>query len=206
MSVGLNVDGGSTKWKLLGPDRSVKDILAQHGITPTQVKFIGVSHIHFDHLAQSADFPHAKLFIGADDWMMMKDLPGSRSRYNHGLAPPNSVQPWLDNEENVEQVIGDRDIFGDGSVIMLNTPGHTPGHHSLLVRLESGAILLTGDLYESQQSFENDEVSKYDDNRADKLASHDRFKKIARNMNATVVIQHEPADVVKLPAFPNWAR
>jgi glyoxylase-like metal-dependent hydrolase (beta-lactamase superfamily II) len=89
---------------------------------------------------------------------------------------------------------------------MLNTPGHTPSHHSLLVRLKDrGAILLPGDLYEWQESFETDAVPKYDTNRADTLASYDRFKKIARNLRATVIIQHEPADVAKVAAFSAWA-
>lgn len=206
MPVDFSLAAGPTWGKLTGPKRSVKDVLVRHGVKPEQIKVIGVSHIHFDHLGQAADFPHAKLFIGAEDWMIMKNLPGSRAKHNFGVAPSTAVQPWLDNEKNVEPLIGDRDIFGDGSVVMLNTPGHTPGHHSLLVRLkERGAILLTGDLYEWQENFESDAVPQFEDNRADKLASYDRFKKIARNLKATVIIQHEPDDVSKLPAFPDWA-
>lgn len=66
-------------------------------------------------------------------------------------------------------------------------------------------MLLTGDLYEWQEQFETDAVPKYDGNRADYPASYDRFKKIALNLRATVIIPHEPADVAKLPAFPDWA-
>jgi glyoxylase-like metal-dependent hydrolase (beta-lactamase superfamily II) len=204
MSVGHSLSDGISK--AIGPKRGVKDILVEHGIKPEQIKFIGISHNHFDHLGQASEFPHAKLFIGAEDWMNMKDLPGSGALYLF-LPPRTAVQPWLDNEANVEPLlVGDRDIFGDGSVVMLNMPGHTPGHHSLLVRLKDrGAILLTGDLYEWQENFETDAVLEYATNRADQLASQDRFKRIRRNLRATVIIQHEPADVAKLPAFPDWA-
>lgn len=207
MSVGLRWGDGPLK--LMGPTRSLKDVLAEHGIEPEQIKFVGVSHNHFDHLGQAADFPHAKLFIGAEDWINIKNLPGSRALHPY-LPQRTAVQPWLDNEAKVEPLIGDKDIFGDGSVVMLDTPGHTAGHHSLLVRLKDrGATLLTGDLYEWQENFESDSVPKngiIGTNRADQLASYDRFKKIARNLRATVIIQHEPADVAKLPAFPDWAR
>lgn len=202
ISAGVSLYGGIVN----DPQQSVKDVLAGHGIKPEQIKVIGISHNQFDHLGQAADFPHAKLIVGVEDWMAMKNLPESNARHLW-LAPSTAVQPWLDNEENVAPIIGDKDVFGDGSVIMLHTPGHTPGHHSLLVRLkEKGAILLTGDLYEWQETYESNAVPSFSFSRADQLASYDRFKKIARNLRATVIIQHEPADIAKLPAFPDWAR
>jgi len=202
LSVGVSLWGGA----LIGPKRSMKDVLAEHDIKPGQIKIIGVSHNHFDHLGQAADFPHAKLIIGAEDWINIKNLPGSKALHAY-LPERTAVQPWLDNEENVIPIVDDRDIFGDGSVVMLNTPGHTPGHHSLLVRLKDrGPIFLTGDLYEWQQNFETDAVPNNYTNRADQLASYDRFKKIARKLRGIVIIQHEPADLAKLPAFPEWAK
>ena len=49
----------------------------------------------------------------------------------------------------------DKDVFGDGSVIMLNTPGHTPGHHSLLVKLpQKGAVILVGDRAHFHENYE----------------------------------------------------
>ena len=90
--------------------------------------------------------------------------------------------------------------------VMLDMPGHTPGHYSLLVRLASGPVLLTGDLYHFTEQVENRGVPPFNDNRADTLASMDRFDRIARNLGARVIIQHEPADVAKLPPFPEAAR
>jgi glyoxylase-like metal-dependent hydrolase (beta-lactamase superfamily II) len=90
---------------------------------------------------------------------------------------------------------------------MLSLPGHTPGHHSLLVRLpQTGAVLLTGDLYHLTEAVQNRSVPIFNTNRADTLASIDRFEAIRRNLRARVVIQHEPADIAKLPAFPESAR
>lgn len=89
---------------------------------------------------------------------------------------------------------------------MLRLPGHTPGHSGLLVRLkEKGPVLLTGDLAHFSENYESNGVPTFNVNRAESLASLDRFKKLADNLKATVIIQHEPADVGKLPAFPQAA-
>jgi glyoxylase-like metal-dependent hydrolase (beta-lactamase superfamily II) len=86
---------------------------------------------------------------------------------------------------------------------MLAMPGHTPGHHALLVRLaRTGPVLLSGDQFHARESFEKNEVPSFNASRSDTLASSDRFRNIAANLKAVVVIQHEPADVAKLPAFP----
>src|SRR5690606_9566611 len=90
MSVGFNVSGGPAK--AIGPTRSVKDVLAGHGVKPEQIKCIGVSHNHYDHLGQAADFPQAKLLIGAEDWATLKNLPGSAKQYLF-LPPRTAVQP-----------------------------------------------------------------------------------------------------------------
>ena len=76
---------------------------------------------------------------------------------------------------------GDKDVFGDGSVIMLNTPGHTPGHHSLLVKLKGkGNVLITGDLAHFRENYDSNGVPTFNTSRADTLASLDRFKQARR--------------------------
>src|SRR4029077_9856628 len=107
----------------------------------------------------------------------------------------------------VEPLPADKDVFGDGTALILNTPGHTPGHHSLLVKLkEKGSVLLAGDLVHFHENYENNGVPWFNTSRAETLASIDRFKKIAANLKATVIIQHDARDVGKLPAFPAAAR
>ena len=62
----------------------------------------------------------------------------------------------FNNKHPVKLVDGDYDIFGDGSLLLLSTPGHTPGHQSLLVRLpKTGPVILSGDVAHFQTSFEH---------------------------------------------------
>ena len=101
----------------------------------------------------------------------------------------------------------DKDVFGDGSVMIIGTPGHTPGHTSLLVRLkEKGPVMLIGDLSHFQENYDGNGVPTFNTDRAQTLASIDRVKKIAANLKATVIIQHDQRDLGKLPAFPAAAK
>ena len=180
--------------------RTLAAQLALLGLRTGQVGILGISHTHFDHIGQAADFPTARLLMGKEDWETM------RAQSPDATSESQRLKPWLDEGAPKELINGDKDVFGDGSVVMIATPGHTPGHYSLLVRLKrSGAILLTGDLYYSAQQYAQDEVPKHNSSVAATLASFARFRALAKSVRATIVIQHEPADVLKLPPFPNAA-
>ena len=89
---------------------------------------------------------------------------------------------------------------------MIDAPGHTPGHHALLVRLpRTGNVLLTGDLAHFQENYDSDGIPPFNVDRAASLASIARFKALAKNLKATGVIQHDPCDIGKLPKFPSAA-
>jgi glyoxylase-like metal-dependent hydrolase (beta-lactamase superfamily II) len=177
--------------------RSITDQLAEIGIKPTQIEFVGASHYHWDHVGQASSFAGATLLIGREDWALLT------AKTTNPLADAALLQPWLDGKSKVDPVDGDRDIFGDGSVMMINLPGHTPGHHGLLVRLaKTGPVLLSGDLAHFTENLATNGVPTFNSDRADTLASFDRFKKLAASLKALVIIQHETADIAKLPAFP----
>ena len=120
---------------------------------------------------------------------------------------PQLVSNWISGGGTVEPVPQDKDVFGDGTVIMLYTPGHTPGHHSLLVKLSQlGPVILSGDFVHFHENYEGSGVPSFNFDRAETVASIDRIKKIAANLKATVIIQHDLRDVAKLPAFPAAAK
>jgi N-acyl homoserine lactone hydrolase len=183
------------------PKSSLVEQLAQLKLKPEQIKFVGVSHYHGDHTGQVASFPEATLLIGKGDWDVLTD-----PKPNPAAKTANFAH-WIGGGGKVDPVVGDKDVFGDGSVIMLNTPGHTPGHHSLMVNLkQTGTVMLSGDLAHFRENYDINGVPVFNTNRADTLASLDRFKKLSANMKATVIIQHDLRDVDKLPAFPAAAK
>ena len=185
----------------VAPKISVVDQLAKLGVKPEQIQYVGISHYHGDHTGQVASFPQATLLIGQGDWNAIT-APKPAAGVN---APP--FAHWISGGGKVEPLPADKDVFGDGSVIILNTPGHTPGHHSLLVKLrEKGNFLITGDLVHFHENYNSNGVPWFNVSRADTLASIDRFKKLAQTFRATVIIQHDARDIGKLPAFPNGAK
>lgn len=180
--------------------RPIVDQLKSLGITPALVTRVAVSHFHLDHVGQVGSFPDATLLIGAKDWAAMQG----------GNAPPvadaGALVHWLKEGGKVQTIAGDLDVFGDGSVMIFATPGHSPGHKSLLVRLaKTGPVLLTGDLFHTRRNYDLNDMASGADSRADNLASMDRFKRSAANLHATVIIGHEAADIAKLPPFPKAA-
>lgn len=175
--------------------------LAKIGIKPDQIGLVGISHNHFDHLGQASTFAKATLMIGAGDWESLHENP-----LPFGVMPA-LVQPWMDGKAKVDPVSGDRDVFGDGSVMMLAMPGHTKGETALLVKLpQSGPVLLSGDVVHFEEQIANNGVPPFNIDRAESLASMERLSRIAKQLNAKLIIQHDAGDIAKLPAFPASAR
>jgi N-acyl homoserine lactone hydrolase len=193
----------------VAPKTSLVDLLKQVNVQPGQIKYVGLSHYHGDHVGQVVSFPKATLLIGKGDWDILAGpkLPPSIRRPPGDVVNSEPFANWISGDGMVEPLLLDRDVFGDGTVIMLNTPGHTPGHHVLLVRLpRTGNVLLSGDLAHFRENYDNNVVPGFNANRAETLASFDRVKQIAANLKATMIIQHDPRDIDKLPAFPASAQ
>lgn len=190
------------------PKVPLVDLIKRMGVPLDAVEFVGISHHHLDHIGQLDAFPKATLLIGRGDWEFLSAPQAPAGMPAKDFAKRQvRVAPWVSGGGKVELLTGDRkDVFGDGSVVMISLPGHTPGHHGLLVKLEkTGYVLLTGDVTHFHENYAIDGIPTWNANRADSLASLDRFRKIVSNLNATIIIQHDPRDVAKLPAYPGFA-
>lgn len=171
-------------------DKLITEQLAESGIAAVDIDIVGISHMHLDHVGQVNDFPGATLVVGRGD-------------FTGTVGDGDPFTAFRGEGAKVKMVgRGDLDIFGDGSVIALSLPGHTPHHLGLLLRLESGPVMLSGDLYHSREAREVKSMPSWNTDRADTMASMDRFEDMAKNLNADVVIQHDPDDFEKIPNFP----
>lgn len=182
-------------------NKPLVDLLKQISVNPDDVKFVGISHFHADHTGQLGALRNATLLIGKGDWDGVNATPPAGGANVKGFAE------WISEKRKVEPLTGDKDVFGDGSVMILRTPGHTPGHSILLVRLKDmGPVVLSGDAVHFRENYEFEGVPGFNFDRAQTLASIQRMKQLEKNLKATVIIQHDPRDIAKLPAFPAAAK
>lgn len=124
--------------------------LAQIGLRPEQIDLVANSHLHYDHAGGNCFFPQATFLVQYDELQSaMWPEPFS------GLVAENYAREDFDLPVQFEQLDGDYDIFGDGKVVLIRTPGHTRGHQSLLLRLpESGVIILAQDAVYLQENLD----------------------------------------------------
>ncbi len=173
-------------------DEGLVPQLARLGLKPAQIADVGISHYHGDHLGQIGHFRSARLLIGKADFDVIKaDAAGAKM-----------LAPWIEGASRVVLATGDRDVFGDGTVTLIFTPGHTPGHMSLLVRLPGRAVLLSGDAAHLREQLTSLKPPGNATDKALAAASLKRLIAVAERARATIVIQHEPGDVALLPGVP----
>jgi N-acyl homoserine lactone hydrolase len=176
-------------------DHTLQSQLQTLGLKMEDITYVAFSHFHADHVGNANLFTHST-------WIINKaELAAALSP-----SPPPAVElANVSSYANVnrQMIDGDDDVFGDQSVRILSMPGHTPGSQALLVKLpHSGYVALTGDLYHMRDNRRFKRVPPVNTERADTLASMDRFEHIVANLHARVVIQHDPEDFRGMPKFP----
>jgi N-acyl homoserine lactone hydrolase len=169
--------------------------LQEVGVAPKDVTFLAFSHMHVDHTG------NANLFKTATWILNRTELQWATQPTVGGPVDQTSFDGY--QSAKTKLIDGDFDVFGDGTVRILKTPGHTPGHQVLLLTLpKSGKVLLAGDLYHLRRDRQQKLVPLFNVDRAETLASFDRVERIVTNTKARLVIQHDPQDFKALPKFP----
>src|SRR5262245_56738260 len=151
--------------------------LAEIGVKPADITYVAISHTHGDHVGNVGLFPTSTILIqGAEyDWAMTQP-----------------TKPAFAATQKIEKLSGDFDVFGDGSVVILSTPGHTPGHESLLVTLpKTGALVLSGDAVHFKDNWDHKRIPSMNANRDQTLASLQRIASVLEEKKAQLWINHD---------------
>jgi len=171
--------------------------LAQINVTPADIDYVSLSHSHGDHTGNSTIFTDATWLVDVDErnWMFRDEARIGPEFASYALLEGRPTQ-LIEGE-------GNYDVFGDGSVVIIQAPGHTPGHAVLLVRMQNaGAVILSGDMYHLAESRERRTIPRFNTDPAQTLASMDKIERIAAQNNARVIRQHVQEDFDSLPRFP----
>ncbi len=179
------------------PEQRVDRQIEALGYRVEDVTHVIASHSHFDHCGGLYLFGHADMYIGEGDlsyayWPLAAASPFFRTQ---DFEPTRSHR-W-------HQVSGDLDLFGDGSVVMLAMPGHTPGNTSLLVRLPEQTLILAADTVHLRSALDGELPMPSDYSTLDAVRSVRRLRQLSSSLDAPVWIAHDPDDWVKFGHAPH---
>ena len=183
-------------------DKSLTDQLTEIGLKPGDIGRVAISHTHGDHIGNMGLFPNSTVLMQRAEYSWIHSPNGANDNVNQLMALARKL---LGTPKKLQLIDGDTDVFGDGSVTLISTPGHTPGHQSLMVHLpKSGFIILSGDVVHLEGNFEKNIVPSLNTSKAESIASMDRIRKLIATYKATLFINHDKSqtDTLKLvPAF-----
>ncbi len=190
---GVSAAGGALT---LFVHRTLAAQLAQLGVAPADIRYVAFSHFHGDHVGNANLFTASTLLV-------------QRAEYDAAFGPEPGkfgFMPALYEKLKANPVVeldGDHDVFGDGSMVILATPGHTPGHQSLLVRLpKRGAVVLSGDMVHFEKNWTNRRVPARNFDKQQSLASMERIARLLESEPAQLWINHDKVQSDSVPKSP----
>jgi N-acyl homoserine lactone hydrolase len=198
-------EGGSPqKLNAFTVDRPLLPQLAAIGYTPANITYMALSHYHGDHVA------NASLFAGST-WIVQKGdrdpilAPRPNPPPAMGRVPDPKFFEGLANAKTIVLNGEDHDVFGDGTVVIKSTPGHTPGHQALYLKLaKSGNVLLSGDLYHYPEEITYKKIPSFDTDKEQTAKSREMIEAFVKQNNAQLWIQHDYTTGIKRKMAPEF--
>ena len=202
---GLNIGLRQDKARLLGAIADNWEIdfpqgaeiaahLARLGLAPSDIRYVVNSHLHYDHCGGNALFPKATLVVHEKEWRAAQ----RPAMHAAGIYNPED----FDHIAAVREIGGELDLFADGSVVAFPTPGHTPGHQSLRVALESGPVVLAADCCYLKRTLDALHLPKSVYNRDQMLASLELLRQMQSD-GARIFYGHDPDFWKTVPQAPS---
>jgi glyoxylase-like metal-dependent hydrolase (beta-lactamase superfamily II) len=181
-------------------DKTVTGQLAEIGLKPSDIGRVAISHTHGDHIGNVRVFPDSAILMQRAEHSWINSGNGPNDNVNRLMAMAREL---LGAPKNLQLIDGDTDVFGDGSVILVSTPGHTPGSQSLLVHLKnSGFIILSGDVAHLEGNFERNIVPALNTDKAQSIASMEKIRQMMARYGATLFINHDKKQTETLKLLP----
>jgi N-acyl homoserine lactone hydrolase len=181
-------------------DKTLTDQLAEIQLTPRDITHVAISHTHGDHIGNTGLFPSATILMQRAEYSWISSPNGPNDNVNQLMALAREL---LGTPKNLKLIDGDTDVFGDGSVTLVSTPGHTPGHQSLLVHLKnSGFIILSGDVVHLEENFDKNIVPALNTEKQGSLASMEKIRQMMAMYKAMLFINHDKKQEDKLRLLP----
>ena len=170
---------------VLAPGDDAVSLLATVGVGPGDVAHIVQSHLHYDHAGGLTLFGGATVHIHRDE------LPFALWPPAYQRSPAQFIRREFEGVTRWHEIEGEHDILGDGRLIAFPTPGHTKGHQSLLVHLDSGPVVLVGDAAYDLGKMRERRLPSVLWSPDAMVASWERLEALERTLGATLLTSHD---------------
>jgi len=191
-------DGSTAKQGVFTSTKKLLPQLAAVGYKPSDITYLAMSHYHGDHTANCNEFAGAT-------WIVQK---AERDAMFTTTAPRQATPANYAKLKDAKAIVvenRDHDIFGDGSVVLKFTPGHTPGHQSLFLKLaKTGPVVLAGDLYHYPEERSLNRIPTFDTDREQTRKSRQSLEDFVKQSGSQLWIQHDSALYAKLNKAPQY--
>jgi len=191
-------DGSPAKEGIMTATRKLVPQLASAGYRPADITYLVMSHYHSDHTGNANLFAGATWIVQkAERDVMFSDKPVPILEPASYSALRTAKTRVLNNE--------DFDIFGDGTVVIKTTPGHTPGHQVLFVKLATfGPVILSGDLYHYPEEIATGKTPTFEFDPATSAKSRAAMQAFVKQTGAKLWIEHDKITHATLPKAPKY--
>lgn len=195
---------GPAKQGAFTVDRPLLPQLAAIGYTPKDITYLALSHYHGDHVANASAFAGSTWIVQKGDHdAIFAPRPANPSK----LGAVGDPKYFAALEKSKTMILNgeDHDVFGDGTVVIKFTPGHTPGHQSLFLKLaKTGPILLSGDLYHYPEEITYNKIPPFDSDKAQTAKSRAMIQDFIKKNKAQLWIQHDYTSGIKRKIAPEY--
>lgn len=159
--------------------------LSEFGLTPADIPYVGFSHLHGDHAGNANHFAALTVLLGAREHAYA---------FSPGLRGPYRPMDYAALRKSRTILVDARhDVFGDGAVVIVAAPGHTPGHQALVLTLpDQQPLILVGDAVYAPADLVHRRVPEWNTDHAESFRTIDRLQRMAAEMDARLVIHHDP--------------
>jgi N-acyl homoserine lactone hydrolase len=192
-------DGQPVTQGIMSASKPLLPQLAAAGYKPADITYFALSHYHADHTGNANEFAGATWIVqkAERDFMFGEHPQGTIIAVDSFVKLKDAKTKILNNESF--------DVFGDGTVVLMSAPGHTPGHQVLAVKLaHRGLVVLAGDLYHYPEERTTGRTPTFEFNAEQSKASRAKIEQFVKDNHGELWIEHDIATHAKLPRSPQY--
>lgn len=176
--------------------KPLAESLREIGVAPADIRYFAMSHSHGDHSGNANLYAASTIFMQQAEYDVV--FGPEPQKFNFIAANFAKLRG-----ANVVKLNGDHDVFGDGSVVIKSTPGHTMGHQSLFVRLpRTGPVLLSGDMVHLTANWDAKRVPSINYSAEQTLRSMSQMDALMKSTGAALWINHDREQSSRIPKSP----